>query len=77
MASDLISLEGLPDKYADMAKSYVDYLRHQAEKEKQKAESPGKKVELAKFSFKRSKEALKDLQGDLSDAVIEERTSYL
>ncbi len=77
MATDLISLEGLPDKYIDMAKNYIDFLKYQAEKEKQKETSGKKKLDLTKFSFKRSREALKDLKGNLSDAVIEERKSYI
>ena len=75
MTTNLISLEGLPDRYVDMAKTYVDFLRHLAEKEKQNKEK--KKIGLNKFSFKRSREALKDLKGNLSDAVVEERRSYL
>ncbi len=40
-------------------------------------EAPKKKISLDDFSFKRSREALKDYKGNLSDAVIEERRSYL
>ena len=38
MPTDMISLKGLPDKYIDMAKNYVDFLRYQAEKEKRKGQ---------------------------------------
>lgn len=34
-------------------------------------------VDLDTFSFKRSRELLKDFKGSLSDAVIEERRSYV
>ncbi len=77
MATDMISLEGLPEKYVDMAKNYVEFLRSQAEKEARKEIAPKKRIDLKKFSFKRSREALKDLKGNLSDAVIEERRHYL
>ena len=77
MTTNSISLEGLPDRYVDMAKNYVDFLRHLAEKEQQKKKKEKRKIDLNKFSFKRSREALKDLKGNLSDAVIEERRSYL
>jgi len=36
-----------------------------------------KKIKPNNFSFKRSREALKDYKGNLSNAVIEERRSYL
>jgi len=36
-----------------------------------------KKIDLAKFSFNKSRELLKDYSGSLSDAVIEERRSVL
>lgn len=77
MPTDMISLKGLPDKYVDMAINYVDFLRYQAEIEKRKEKGSNKKIDLKKFSFKISREALKDLKGNLSDAIIEERRSYL
>ncbi len=36
-----------------------------------------KKVDLSKFSFKKSRALLKNYKGSLSDAVIEERRSAL
>jgi hypothetical protein len=41
--------------------------------EKQEIQKP----DINKFSFKRSKELLKDYKGSLSDAVIEERRSFV
>ncbi len=35
------------------------------------------KLDLDEFSFNRSKELLKDYKGSLSDAVIEERRSFV
>jgi len=36
-----------------------------------------KRLTLNDFSFAKSRELLKDVKGNLSDAVIEERRSYL
>jgi len=36
-----------------------------------------KRLTLDDFSFAKSRELLKDVKGDISDAVIEERRSYL
>ena len=36
-----------------------------------------KRMNLGDFSFNRSREILKDYKGSLSDAVIEERRSFL
>jgi len=40
-------------------------------------EEKPQKLDLDQFSFNRSKELLKDFKGSLSDAVIEERRSYV
>jgi hypothetical protein len=36
-----------------------------------------KRLKLSDFSFAKSRELLKDMKGNLSDTVIEERRSYL
>lgn len=40
-------------------------------------EEKPQELDLDQFSFKRSKKLLKDYKGSLSDAVIEERRSYV
>jgi hypothetical protein len=40
-------------------------------------EEETKKLDISEFSFNRSKDILKDYKGSLSDAVIEERRSFL
>lgn len=41
------------------------------------AEEKPRKLDLNQFSFNRSKKLLKDYKGSLSEAVIEERRSYV
>lgn len=40
-------------------------------------EKETKKLDISEFSFNRSRDILKDYKGSLSDAVIEERRSFL
>ena len=52
----------------------VTFLKE--EKEKQNENAP-KILKLEDFHFAQSREALKHIKGSLSDALIEERRSYL
>ncbi|MCP4217327.1 MAG: hypothetical protein GY765_21970 [bacterium] len=45
--------------------------------EEEPHQSDNQKIELDDFSFKRSKEILKDFKGSLSDVVIEERRRFI
>ncbi|MBM4167449.1 MAG: hypothetical protein FJ218_11110 [Ignavibacteria bacterium] len=45
--------------------------------EKIKHSPKRKRLQLSDFSFAESRELLKDMKGSLSEAVIEERRSYL
>ena len=47
------------------------------EVEKTTVNAQPKRLKFSDFSFAKSRELLKDMKGNLSDAVIEERRSYL
>ena len=63
MATELISLKGLPDKYVDMVKNYIEFLRHQAEKEKQKVYSEKERIDRSLILI------LSDIQTDHSRGI--------
>ncbi len=71
----IIKLEEEPTDES-FSKVVVTFLKEEKKKEKQNDDAP-KILKLEDFHFAQSREALKNIKGSLSDALIEERRSYL
>ena len=66
-----IDLHGLTSRDVFIVKALVRSLRDNPPKQAKK------KINLREFSFKKARNITKNLKGNLSDAILEERESYL
>lgn len=65
------------DKKPDISKDVAVIVTFLEDSDMDTIKKEPKKLNLDTFSFKRSREILKNFQGSLSDAVIEERRRFV
>ncbi len=68
---DNIDLHGLTARDVFIVKSLIRSLRGTS------SEKVKKKIDLGAFSFKKARKVTKDLKGNLSDVILDERKHYL
>ncbi|MCK5228839.1 MAG: hypothetical protein KAR13_01145 [Desulfobulbaceae bacterium] len=66
-----IDLHGLTSRDVIIVKALVRSLR------KNPPQKIKRKINLSEFSFKKARKATKNLKGNLSDALLDEREHYL
>jgi hypothetical protein len=66
-----IDLRGLTTRDIFIVKSLIRSLKKNSPKKEPKT------IELSEFSFKKARKATKNLKGNLSDTVLDEREHYL
>lgn len=74
MNSVTLDVADLSSQEIEEIKQFVFFKKELAKRKKIEVEKP---IDLTRFSFKKAREISKSYKGNLSDAVIEERRTYL